>query len=1651
MLIALKRNGWPQHAPHPPEVREAAQRWERLPPSSVGAVSTGPGIGSGSVELEDDQNPSQKPLGRQGPAPHNPYQRPTLDPVAKRAVYLQEGDGALSSEFKQQVADLMQEEEYGVFRLVVPHVNLDREAFNKYVDWLNAQHPATISRKPEVASHRSIFGLPMVRPFSPLSLFWMGLMFLVDITWTAFGVPINVGFCSIDYGNLSSNCTATDLTFGCLYTSNLLMSFQLGLTVVNGHRKKRVMDGRKVAYYYVTHIRFWLDLAATVPFIYLICVIVISGGHGYTAKWVNAVSLIRLLRLLRLISVSKVIHIDSTLGQDGFISKYINFSTLYVLMVAYQVFVLVNFVACIMVLLAYMHGLEDSWMTSADWANLPESSRPYQWFTSVYWIITTATTTGFGDLGPRWWAEQLVINMTMIAGMIAFGILVASVTTSLARADVAATRLQAHIKKISLVKHWLTTCTLNEHLRLGIQEYFAQVYVAKQSLEYGEAELFADLPSYLRFEVASELALPLIKSVHALRDLNEDAQQLLAAHFRPIKAIVGQELCRQGDDADRMWLLASGRLVALRHKEEAQHVSAPALVGDSLLLALDVKPCRFRPWTLRAAGPCQLWEVRLEDLSRVLHIYPGIRLALLEYIRAALVRHIFYLGADDQHSSTVGAVTLSTTGGWCEVVALLASAIAGNYGELPWPLDELSIELERANIEDGSLQGVLTELVEESMVRDGLTPEAVMGLPLEVQQEVQRQQADVAATFGLPPDLFVANTVVGNTIDENASMSGPDPSPAALSGHQNGESIIVSNLITPSRQSAGRREVAPWMAAAMSSNQKFYPHKGPAPWDLEEETAAGADNTAAAAAGAGGTAAAAGSGGGAAPGSTTPPMPGSQRVSVAGEQGTDLQGNGQSGLAERPHSRNDPGFHGGRSPSRQQPPGSAGGMPATALQLSSRMQPAPPYQRFAVGGNMGPSSSVLPMPPSAAAVAGGMVVGQGLLGMMERPIRRVVSQQRNLGAGSTESNSTSAAGVHSSSVSMNVLPRPLQQPTAGASAATPSLRPYKQLSLQQQRSRQFLEEQQQQQPTGSRRLMHCRTDPTAGLESGPEAADISFGGPHVAAGPAPASSDGDQRRSVDRTSAPPAMAPREADTLEHAAAAASKPGPDADDPIAQETRPGPPGGRRPASIDGSSMRPPSRSSPLDPVRESCGPSELDTDNDGGIRSPTGAHLHHDPSRQQQHAFRHSLTGGTPSAGQHTPEIMGQQQQQPLNAQGHGLATKSLTAGGGLPPHHIASAAPGLRRSMLSRFSSPFATATFHNQAHSISGGTALGAPVLPGAGSHTSGAAGHGPAGLGSSSGPGSASGGASSLHQQHQQHPQHQQGAVAMGHPCTQCGAVACPTCGSWTNTAALQQHTAHPHPHVHFNPLNQRPPALGLAGGSSILPVAPSIAHAPGGSGAGAAAAATLAAAGAAASQTALHQVQQQQQQQLHQPQPQYQYQGSRERVTPSQSLMDVIRGSMRHRSGGATSFASPPLHVQSLQPPALLGAMSVTAGASLPGPYRGGLLGGNSTGNALPGGPQHNNNNLAAAAGNTPNLNNSFIMAAGGGGGVPGSPSRPLGRRSRMFGRSFAAANRYDNLMRHTLRRDTLVRDTIWAAYSQAESSDLASPSLPPAAQE
>ena len=47
--------------------------------------------------------------------------------------------------------------------------------------------------------------------------------------------------------------------------------------------------------------------------------------------------------------------------------------------------------ACIMLLIATLAGLDNSFLTSVDWEDFTQVSEPYRWYTAVYWVITTVS------------------------------------------------------------------------------------------------------------------------------------------------------------------------------------------------------------------------------------------------------------------------------------------------------------------------------------------------------------------------------------------------------------------------------------------------------------------------------------------------------------------------------------------------------------------------------------------------------------------------------------------------------------------------------------------------------------------------------------------------------------------------------------------------------------------------------------------------------------------------------------------------------------------------------------------------------------------------------------------------------------------------------------------------------------------------------------------------------------------------------------------------------------------------------------------------------------------------------------------------------------------------------------------------------------
>ena len=80
--------------------------------------------------------------------------------------------------------------------------------------------------------------------------------------------------------------------------------------------------------------------------------------------------------------------------------------------------------ACIMLLIAALEGQENSWLTSLTWMDFVNATQPQQWYCAVYWVITTSTTTGYGDITPQSIPEQVLANIYMILGLVFFGLLV---------------------------------------------------------------------------------------------------------------------------------------------------------------------------------------------------------------------------------------------------------------------------------------------------------------------------------------------------------------------------------------------------------------------------------------------------------------------------------------------------------------------------------------------------------------------------------------------------------------------------------------------------------------------------------------------------------------------------------------------------------------------------------------------------------------------------------------------------------------------------------------------------------------------------------------------------------------------------------------------------------------------------------------------------------------------------------------------------------------------------------------------------------------------------------------------------------------------------------------------------------------------------
>jgi hypothetical protein len=212
-----------------------------------------------------------------------------------------------------------------------------------------------------------------------------------------------------------------------------------------------IFDRKKIAKQYLK-LWFWIDLFSTIPFDSLF-------GLFMPASQLKIIRIIRIMRLARLFKLFKLQALADIVEYMNVNPAIINLGTLMI-----QIFFMAHWYACI------WHGLtldSEQVRTWVDYLPITETdSLTGRYISSLYYIIVTMLTVGYGDIRPTNSDERMFAIGVQLSGGIAFGALISKVARLI---DSRNPQAKAMKGKMDELKAYLLNNEIPQDLRREVQ------------------------------------------------------------------------------------------------------------------------------------------------------------------------------------------------------------------------------------------------------------------------------------------------------------------------------------------------------------------------------------------------------------------------------------------------------------------------------------------------------------------------------------------------------------------------------------------------------------------------------------------------------------------------------------------------------------------------------------------------------------------------------------------------------------------------------------------------------------------------------------------------------------------------------------------------------------------------------------------------------------------------------------------------------------------------------------------------------------------------------------------------------------------------------------------------------------------------------
>ena len=272
---------------------------------------------------------------------------------------------------------------------------------------------------------------------------------------------------------------------------------------------------------------------------------------------------------------------------------------------------------------------DDTWRTDKLHGIEPEDRYSQVYSDATYWLLTTMSTVGFGDILPHNAIERLFCCWVILLGTFVWAYIVGAFSSTLQNMD----RDKNHYdEEMRSIKAMMRFHEVPDELSERIDAFFE--YKFQSHTMFDDQRIMDLLPTRIRTDYILHRFRNIINMIPFFRGCREDAVIEIVTRFKSFSVLPLDYLFRVGDPYVELCVLTKGRMAMVlerpgKDEKMVAEYFPGAFFGESEFLGFG----RERTVTIRARTFCEVSTLHPEDMEPVLRAHVKLRRRLEKYAK----------------------------------------------------------------------------------------------------------------------------------------------------------------------------------------------------------------------------------------------------------------------------------------------------------------------------------------------------------------------------------------------------------------------------------------------------------------------------------------------------------------------------------------------------------------------------------------------------------------------------------------------------------------------------------------------------------------------------------------------------------------------------------------------------------------------------------------------------------------------------------------------------------------------------------------------------------------------------------------------------------------------------------------------------------